>query len=132
MIQAPPASRPPEPPIRDDYELVPVPEAEVGEGLTDQTTLEPFVFEPAAASGSLSRPTPSSRWATKLPPRALAILAGTATLMTFLATLAVLPARPAALSSLAPHVGRWMHEAWPCVADDPPPAGVAEVVCGSR
>ncbi|MEQ9322188.1 MAG: DUF4388 domain-containing protein, partial [Polyangiaceae bacterium] len=144
---SPPSRRPPPPPSptraphgppgapprRDDYELVPVSERDVGDALADQSTLEPFVFDPASV-GSSTPPalTPRQRVSslTAMPPRVLAGLAGVATLMTFFATFAILPARSSALTSIAPHVARWMHDAW-CTTDAPPPA-VAKSVCRLR
>ena len=107
--------------------------ARLGDALADQSTLEPFVFDPASV-GSSTPPalTPRQRVSslTAMPPRVLAGLAGVATLMTFFATFAILPARSSALTSIAPHVARWMHDAW-CTTDAPPPA-VAKSVCRLR
>ena len=105
------------PPLRDDYELVAVEEPDEAEALVEQSTFEPFTYEPEQpAETSAANPGHPSR---NMPPRMLAALASAATLATFVVTMAVLPSRPAALSSLAPEVARWMQEAW-CEEPNPP------------
>jgi hypothetical protein len=124
----------PPPALRDDYELVAVAEPRPSEALREQSTFEPFTYAPEPRAAGASEPIYSSRRARSatLPPRVLAVLASAATLASFVLTLAVLPARPARLAPLAPEVVRWMSEAWPCAAHDPPPPTVAELVCPSR
>ena len=101
-----------EPPIRDDYELIPVAEPDLGHAIAEQSTFEPFVVEPPTTPPALVL----ARGPNRLPPRALAILAGMATLTTFVVTFAALPAKPAALGSIAPEVARWLDE----LAGSPP------------
>lgn len=118
--------------VHGDDERVPVPEPDRGEALVEQSTFEPFVYEPPADAPSSTSTRAVAPRSSGLSPRVLALLVTTATSVTFLATLALLPASPRALGSFAPHVERWLQEAWPCPADAPPPPAVAEWVCGSR
>jgi len=128
----PPGSEPA--PLRDDYELVTVDEPSQDEALVEQSTLEPFIYEPEADGARAPSFLPSTDElrqgrgvGRRASPRVLAVLASVAMLLSFSVTSALLPARQVSLISLEPEVARWLNEAWPC--DQPPPSAIADRVC---